>query len=542
MKQVIRKGLKDIIVDEVPDPVVSAHHVLIHPIYSLISAGTETASIHQEGIMKEVADNPSHVQRVLNVAKAVGPFKTYEEVKAKLFSDYAVLGYSGAGFVVDKHATVSDIKIGDRVSYGGEGTGHGEAILTGRNLVARIPDEVPFQHACFATLGSIAMNSVRISEVQIGEYVAVIGLGLVGQLVAQLATAQGARVIATDLRQDRVELARQLGAEHALTGGAGFLDNVMSITNGRGVDCVFVAAAAKSAAPCQLALQLCRDRGRIVVVGAVEMSFPWNDMYLKEIRLLMSRAYGPGSYDDDYEKKGRDYPLSYVRWTENRNMEEFLRLIGRGIVRVQPLITHEYPLDRASEAYQTIMAPGSPSLAVLLEYPAASAPDPVAHYKAKRRVDLPIPGDRKTSGFGVAVIGAGNLAKWEHLPILKKMDGVELRAIHSGNGARGKSYAQRFGAAYCTTEYDEILNDSTVDAVLIATRNPQHGPQSVAALRAGKHVFVEKPMALTIAECQDLYRAAQENGRHLTVGFNRRFAPYYVAVKNALKGVSPRQS
>jgi predicted dehydrogenase len=535
MKQVIRKGLKDIIVDEVPDPVVTPHHVLVHPIYSLISSGTETASIHQESIVKEVADNPSHVGRVLNVMKLMGPLKTFNEVKAKMFSDYAVLGYSGAGYVVDKHPTVNDIQIGDRVSYGGEGTGHGEAILTGRNLVAQIPDEVPFQHACFATLGSIAMNSVRISEVQLGEYVAVIGLGLVGQLVAQLATAQGARVIATDLRPERVQLAGELGAEHAIVGGAHFYESVMSITNGRGVDCVYIAAAAKSSAPCELALQICRDRGRIVVVGAVDMSFPWGEMYMKEIKLLMSRAYGPGSYDPAYERKGQDYPLPYVRWTENRNMSEFLRLIARGAVRVQPLITHEYPLERASEAYQTIMTPGSSSLAVLLEYPAAKLPDPVSSFQAKRKVDLAIPGDRRSDAFGVAVVGAGNLAKWEHLPLLKKIAGVELRAVHSTSGARGKGYAQRFGAAYCCTDYDEILQDPKVDAILIATRNAQHAAESVAALRAGKHVFVEKPMALTIEECRDLYRAVEESGKHLTVGFNRRFAPYYVGLKDALK-------
>lgn len=535
MKQVIRKGLKDIIVDEVPDPVVTPHHVLIHPIYSLISSGTETASIHQEGVIKEVAENPSHVGRVLNVVKMMGPLRTFDEVKAKMFTDYAVLGYSGAGYVVDKHPTVTDIQIGHRVSYGGEGTGHGEAILTGRNLVAQVPDEVPFQHACFATLGSIAMNSVRISEVQLGEYVAVIGLGLVGQLVAQLATAQGTRVIATDLRPERVQLAQQLGAEHAIVGGGHFYDSVMSITNGRGVDCVYIAAAAKSAAPCQLAVQICRDRGRIVVVGAVEMSFAWGDMYMKEIKLLMSRAYGPGSYDTQYERKGQDYPLPYVRWTENRNMHEFLRLMGRGAVRVQPLITHEYPLERASEAYATIMSPGSSSLAVLLEYPAAKSPDPVAAFEAKRKVNLDIPGDRRSDAFGLAVVGAGNLAKWEHLPILKKISGVELRAIHSANGARGKGYAQRFSAAYCCTDYNEILQDPKVDAVLIATRNAQHAPESLAALQAGKHVFVEKPMALTVDECRDLYAAVQESGKHLTVGFNRRFAPYYVQLKNALK-------
>jgi predicted dehydrogenase len=533
MKQVIRKGIKHIIVDEVPDPVVTAHHVLVHPIYSLISSGTETASIHQEGVLKEVADNPSHVRKVWEVAKMMGPLRTYREVKAK-FEEYAVLGYSGAGVVVEKHPSVQDIQIGDRVAYGGEGTGHGEAILTGRNLVARVPDGVPFEEACFATLGSIALNSVRISEAHLGQYVAVIGLGLVGQLVAQLARLQGARVIAIDLRPDRVALAKQLGAEFGLTGGPGLLNEVLALTNGRGVDAVIVAAAAKSAAPAQQALQICRDRGRIVVVGAVEMSFPWNDMYLKEIQLFMSRAYGPGSYDPLYERKGQDYPFTYIRWTENRNMEEFLRVAGSGGVRLQPLITHRYRLEEAPTAYQTIMDPAAASLAVLLQYPASESPDPVAHFIPKRKVELEgAPAIRKGI-LNAAVVGAGNLAKWEHLPILKKLPDVQLRAVHSANGARGKSYAKRFGAEYCCTDYKEILDDSDIDIVLIATRNQYHAAQSLQALRAGKHVFVEKPMALTEPECLDLIEAVEQTGKQLTVGFNRRFAPYYQRVKQAL--------
>ncbi|MGD0014475.1 MAG: zinc-binding alcohol dehydrogenase [Bryobacteraceae bacterium] len=366
MKQVIRRGIREIIVDEVPDPVLIPHHVLIRPIYSLISSGTETASIHQEGALKVVADNPSHLRKVWEVSKAVGPLKTAREVRAK-FSEYAVLGYSGAGIVVARHPSVADLALGERVAYGGEGTGHGEAILVGRNLVARVPDEVRFEHACFATLGSIAMNSVRVSGIQLGEVVAVIGLGLVGQLVAQLARLHGARVIAIDLRPERVQLAQKLGAEHGIGPGVEPLDVVKAATNGRGADCVVIAAASKSSEPCRRALEICRDRGRLVVVGAVEMSFPWNDMYLKEIQLCMSRAYGPGSYDPGYEKDGIDYPASYVRWTENRNMEEFLRLAGRHEIELQPLITHEFPLEEAAKAYETILDPASSSLAVLLQ-------------------------------------------------------------------------------------------------------------------------------------------------------------------------------
>ena len=529
MKQVIRKGLKHIIVEDVPDPVVIPHHVLVRPSYSLISSGTETASIHTDSLMKEVADNPSHLKKVWDVMKAAGPLSTIREVRAK-FSEYAVLGYSGAGVVAEKHPTVTDLEVGDRVAYGGEGTGHGETILTGRNLVARVPAAVPFEHACFATLGSIAMNAVRIANVGMGETVAVIGQGLVGQLTSQLVRVQGGVVVAIDLKADRIALAKSLGAEHGMLGDGAVRESVNALTNGRGVDCVIVAAAAKSAGPCLQALQICRDRGRIVVVGAVEMSFPWGEMYMKEIQLFMSRAYGPGSYDPLYEKKGMDYPIAYVRWTENRNMEEFLRLLGTGRVQVQPLVTHSLALEQATEAYETILNPASGSLAVLLRYPAAD--EKPAAFAPTRKVSIGPAADGKQ--LRVALVGAGNLARWEHLPNLQKIDGVVLHAVYSASGVRGKSYGVRFGAAYCCSEYDEILKDPSIDIVLIVSRNQDHAPQALAALRAGKHVFVEKPMALTDAECADLRRAVEETGKQLTVGFNRRYAPYYVEVKKQL--------
>ena len=532
MRKVIRKGIKDIIVDEVPDPVVTPHHVLVRPMFSLISSGTETASIHQQGVIREVADNPSHVKKVLNVMKSTSPAATVREVVAK-FSEYAGLGYSGAGIVIEKHPSVTDLGIGDRVAYGGETTGHSETIITGRNLIARVPPEVDFSEACFATLGSIAMNTVRIAGIQLGDQVAVIGLGLVGQLIAQLVRLQGGVVIATDLRPERVELARQTGADHALPGGESLTQAVLALSNGRGADCVIIAAAAKSSGPCQQALKICRDRGKIVIVGAVEMAFPWNDMYLKEIQLLMARAYGPGSYDPVYEVKGQDYPLPYVRWTENRNMEEFLRLVGTGRVQVSSLVTHVLPLDRAPEAYETIMQPGSTSLAVLLEYPSNKSSDPIADYQPKRRVEV-LPGSKPKDTLGFALVGAGNLARWQHLPNLKKIEHANLRAIHSSNGTRGKSYALRFGAGYTATDYQQILDDRDIDVVVITSRNQNHARESLAALHAGKHVFVEKPMALTEQECRDLHRAVQETGRHLTVGFNRRFSSFYTPLKEQL--------
>ena len=540
MKQVLRKGLRHIVVDEVPDPVVVPHHVLVSPVSSLISSGTETADIHREGILKEVADNPSHVRKVLDVMRQNGPVGTVREVRAK-FTDYAVLGYSGAGVVVDVHPTVKDLAPGDRVAYGGQGTGHGECIMTGRNLVARVPDEVAFDQACFATLGSIAMNAVRIANIALGDSVVVLGLGLVGQLVAQLARLQGGAVIATDLTPARVDLARRLGADHAVPGGDGVEQAVAALTEGRGADCVIVAAAAKSAVPAHTALRLTRDRGRIVVVGAVEMSFPWEQMYLKEVQLLMARAYGPGSYDPLYEQKGQDYPLPYVRWTENRNMEEFLRLVGRGAVRVDELVTHRYSLDDAPAAYDAIMAPGTTSLAVLLRYPladrlaAASGPaDGTPVYVPTRKVEVPGNAAAHVGKFKVALIGAGNISRWAHLPALRKAPNTALHAVYSASGARGKGYALRFGAAYAASRYEDVLADPNVDAVLIASRNQHHAREALAALRAGKHVFVEKPMALTADECRDLVAAERESGRTLMVGFNRRFAPFYVEQKRRI--------
>src|SRR5437868_9370374 len=267
MKQLLRKGLKDLVVDELPDPRAKPHHVLVSPIFSLISSGTESASIHQEGVLKAVAENPSHLAKIWNVLKVQGPLSTFSEVKAK-FSEYAVLGYSGAGAIVEKHSTVTDLEVGDLVAYGGEGTGHAEIILAGRNLVVKVPDSLPLEHACFATLGSIALNGVRIANISLGERVAVIGLGLVGQLIAQLARLQGGFIIATDLKPDRVELARQLGADEAVIGNSEVAAQIRALTDGHGVDCVIIAAAAKSDAPCRLAVDIGRHRRRILHVGA----------------------------------------------------------------------------------------------------------------------------------------------------------------------------------------------------------------------------------------------------------------------------------
>src|SRR5687768_196705 len=534
MKQVYRKGLSHIVVADAPEPIVTPHHVLVNPVYSLISSGTESASIH-EGIFKEVAENPSQLRKVWDGLKAMGPVATLAEVRAK-FQEYATLGYAGAGIVQERHPSVTEFKVGDRVAYGGEGTGHGEAILASQNLIVRVPDEVPFKHACFTTLGSIALNSIRISEVGVGDVVAVIGLGLVGQLVAQLARLQGARVIGIDLRADRVALARKTAVDYALDGSLQIAPEVSAIRNGLAADCVIVAAASKSSAPCQLALEICRDRGKIVIVGAVEMSFPWSGMYAKEIKLLMSRAYGPGSYDPEYEVKGRDYPIAYVRWTEKRNMEEFLRLVSLGRVDLESLITHEFSIGDAAQAYQVVMDVKSNSLGVLLRYPEPSSGGASEKVTRQRRVNLN--SGKAKSDLKVALMGAGNLARWAHLPSLSKIPNVSLHAVCSSSGARGNTYARRFGASYFCSDYRQILDDPEIDVVMVLSRNQHHFSQAFEALMAGKHVFVEKPMALTELQCRELYDAVVISGCQLTVGFNRRFAPFYKELKQSLTGRS----
>lgn len=530
MKQVFRKGLSHIVVAEAPEPMVTPNHVLINPVYSLISSGTESASIH-EGIIKEVAENPSQLRKVWDGLKAMGPVSTIAEVRAK-FKEYATLGYAGAGIVLERHPSVTEVMVGDRVAYGGEGTGHGETILASKNLIVRVPDEVPFQHACFTTLGSIALNSIRISEVGVGDVVAVIGLGLVGQLVAQLARIQGARVIGIDLRSDRVELARRSGVDHGLDGSLPIASEVSAITNGLGADCVIVAAASKSAAPCELALEICRDRGQIVIVGAVDISFSWAEMYAKEIRLSMSRAYGPGSYDPEYEVRGHDYPIAYVRWTEKRNMQEFLRLVSLGRVDLQSLITHEFSLEDAPHAYQAVKDPKSNSLGVLLRYP-ESAFKRSETFTPQLKVNLA--NRAAKSDLKVALLGAGNLARWAHLPSLSKIPNVSLHAVCSASGARGNTYARRFGASYFCSDYRQILDDPQIDVVMVVSRNQHHFSQAFEALMAGKHVFVEKPMALTESESRELYNAVVASGNQLTVGFNRRFAPLYKELKQSLR-------
>jgi predicted dehydrogenase/threonine dehydrogenase-like Zn-dependent dehydrogenase len=531
MKQVLRKGFSQVVVEEIPAPGLRKGAVLVAPAYSLISSGTESSDLHTEGIVREVLERPSQLKALGTVAASYGLVPTIREALAK-FHDLVVIGYSGAGVILEKDPTLDEFKVGDQVAYGGQGSGHGEIVCIPKNLLVSLPRGQSPKDGAFATLGAIAMNGTRAAEIQLGDSVAVIGLGLVGQLVAQLAHVAGARTIGLDLMQSRVDLAKKMGLQRAVVAGAGNeAESVRALTEGRGVDCAIICAKSKSSAPLEQAVQMLRDRGRLVIVGAVPLAFPWGPMYAKEIRVTMARAYGPGSYDQAYELRGIDYPIAYVRWTENRNMREFVQLMAEGRVSVQPLVTHEFPLDKAADAYRQIIEKPNQTLAVVLRY--ETAENHIGPDITMRTVNLT---QRNPTGqLGVALIGASNIARWAHIPSVRANNATYLRAVCASRGAAAKGYADRFSASIATTDMNQVLNDPEVKIVLITTRHSQHAAMVTQSLLAGKHVFVEKPMAVTEADCREIVAAEAKSGHVVCVGFNRRYARVYRKTKQLLK-------
>jgi predicted dehydrogenase/threonine dehydrogenase-like Zn-dependent dehydrogenase len=533
MKQVLRKGFSEVVVEDIPAPILRKGSVLVAPLYSLISSGTESADLHTEGIVHEILERPSQLRALTDVAAAYGVVPTIREALGK-FQDRVVIGYSGAGAIIEKDPAIMDLERGDMVAYGGQGSGHGEILCIPRNLAVRLPQGQSCREGAFATLGAIAMNGTRAAEIQIGDSVAVIGLGLVGQLVAQLVRVGGGRAIGIDLLTGRVELARRLYLDSGIVAGGGSeVESVKSLTGGVGVDCAIVCAKSKSAAPVEQAVQMLRDRGRLVIVGAVPLNFPWGPMYAKEIRVTMARAYGPGSYDPIYEIQGVDYPIAYVRWTENRNMDEFLKLVAEGRIAVAPLVTHEFPLDQAPDAYRQVVSVPNDTLAVLLRYEQVSMQS--RFNPESQTVLLPQPKSKPGVGFGVALVGASNIARWAHIPSIRSNPATYIRSVCAARGAAAKAFAARFNAAVATTDLEQVLVDPEVKLVVVTTRHSEHVSAVTRALCAGKHVFVEKPMAATLEGCRQILEAEHKSNGLLCVGFNRRYAPVYRQTKKLLK-------
>lgn len=541
MKQVLIKQGR-VVVQEVPAPLVSDGGVLIKVVNSCISAGTELASLQSSGksLIRRALEQPEQVRRVLNLARSEGISKTLAQVRGA--SETAnPTGYSLAGVVLAVGKGVGDIQPGDRVAAAGAGVAnHAEYVDVPRNLVMLIPDSLNFPQASTVTLGGIAMQGVRRAQVQLGEYVVVFGTGILGQLALQMLVACGARVIAVDLNNDRLELAREMGAELCLNPNqADSIKAVHHYTNGYGADVVLFCAATENSQALADAFAMTRRKGRVVMVGVWGRELKREDIYAKELDFLISTSYGPGRYDPNYEDRGLDYPYAYVRWTENRNMEEYLRLIETGKIQVEPLIQETYPLEEVEQAFASLQRP-VPPLMVLLDYGSEFAKDFSAPVQGSHRVENrlsyhPVSGER----VRVGLIGAGDFATSVHLPNLQKLKTYyEIRAICNRTGHKAQAIATRFGAEYATTDYREIVSDPNIDLVMICTRHNLHGPMVLESLEAGKHTFVEKPLCTKQKELNDIkefYSSRLESEKQeaplLTVGFNRRFSKYAAEVK-----------
>ncbi|MGW1867703.1 bi-domain-containing oxidoreductase [Streptomyces mauvecolor] len=530
MKQVVQNYKSgELAVLDVPVPGCKPGGVLVRTAYSLISTGTELMKVSEAGMsmLGKARSRPDQVAKVMQSVATNGVPATYRKVMGKLDS-YTPLGYSLCGVVEQVGTGIDDVKAGDLVACAGnEHALHAELNWVPKNLYTPVPDGLAPRHAAFGTVGSIAMQGVRQGEPQLGEVALVIGLGLIGQLVLQLLAASGVRVVGVDPDPARCELAERLGA--AVCGdpaSAAVEAAVAELTDGHGVDQVYLAAGGGSNQPVELAARLCRDRGRVVDIGKCRLDLPWNAYYEKELDVRFSRSYGPGRYDPEYELDGRDYPIGYVRWTERRNLACFLGLLARGSVDVEPLVSHIADFDDAVETYQRLKDGALKAVAVLFRYPGHTV-EAEAQTVAVPSVNVKrSPARAARTPVRLAFVGAGNYATSMLLPHLAQRHGVELSTVVTTTALSAANAQRKFGFAAATTDLDAVLGDKSIDAVFVVTRHSSHAELTRRALLAGKTVFVEKPLALTEDELASVLAAVEESGNdRLQVGFNRRFAP-----------------
>lgn len=531
MKQLIQNfKTGKLYVDEIPQPSLSKGLVLVENDYSLISAGTErsTVKVAQASLLGKARERPDLVAQVWQNVKKEGLSATLQKVKTKL-DTLKALGYSTSGTVVATMDTNGMYQPGDRVACAGQDyASHAELVAVPQNLTARIPDNVSSEEAAFTTLGAIALQGIRQTEPRLGERIAVIGLGLLGQLTCQLLRANGCSVFGIDLSDRLVGLAEEMGADKALRRDSPNLASALDhFTGGHGFDAVIITAAAPSNDPIELAAEITRKKGRVVVVGAVKMDIPRDPhFYRHELELRMSCSYGPGRYDESYEERGIDYPYAYVRWTEQRNMEAFLELLSKKAVRIEPLITHVFDIAEAEKAYDIITGKTpEPHIGILLRYP----PRP------EKRVATVVVANRPPVPLNVGFIGAGSFAQSYLIPSVKAFP-ASLDTVVTARGISAGNVAAKFGFNRSSTDPAEILTSDRIDTVFIATPHDSHAELALMALQAGKNVFVEKPLAINPAQLQAVISARSRSGAALTVGFNRRFAPACVAIKKAFTG------
>lgn len=531
MKQVVQNFRTGALaLEDVPSPSRRPGGLLVRTVASAVSAGTEKSKVDlaRKSLVGKAMARPDQVRQVLDTLKKEGFVNTYNKVRNKLDS-LSPLGYSAAGRVVAVGEGCEGFLVGDAVACAGAGyANHAELLWVPANLCAKIPDGVAFEEAAFSTIGAIALQGVRQAEAQFGETIVVIGLGLIGQLTVQLLRASGCRVIGIDIDPWKVWLAQQHGVDLALLRSNDVTGQTLQLTDGRGADAVIITAAAPDNDPVVLAGELARDRAHVVIVGAVPIDVPRTPFYEKELDVRLSRSYGPGRYDHLYEEKGLEYPIGYVRWTENRNMQAFLRAVETKQVSLAKLITHRVPLGDVERAYDLVSGTIKEQfLGVVLQYPDAGPPLP--------RV-IPTPGARRSpSTANVGFIGAGSFAGGTLIPILKSLPGVTLSRVCTASGLTARDMAIRHGFAASVGDPDDILRDEATNTVFIATRHDTHASLAAQALRSGKAVFVEKPLALTREQLDEVLAATADNDR-LVVGFNRRFSPHTARVRGAFAG------
>ncbi len=521
MKQIIQSFKTGAtLLEEVPAPQVKRGQVLIQTTRSLVSLGTERMLVEfgKSNLLSKARQQPDKVKQVLDKIKTEGLLPTLEAVFNKL-GEPLPLGYCNVGKVIEVGEGVSEFQIGDRVASNGQ---HAEFVCVPKNLVAKVPDNLSDEEAAFTVIGSIGLQGIRLCNPTLGETIVVTGLGLIGLLTAQLLKANGCNVIGIDFDPSKLDLAKQWGI-HTINPASGDdpVKTVMDKTNGVGADGVIITASTKSNDVISQAAQMSRKRGRIILVGVIGLNLSRAEFYEKELSFQVSCSYGPGRYDDAYEQKGQDYPLPFVRWTEQRNFETVLQAISTGAIQVKPLITEVVPLQDYQKIYGEIGS--SKSIASLLSYSNATY---------SNQITLHSNANTKTNN-GLAIVGAGNFTKMTMMPALSKTK-ANLVSIVSSGGVSGTALAQKFNIAKSATSIDAVLEDEAVNTVLITTRHNLHAAMVIKALEARKNVFVEKPLALNHEELNDIIETYQKNNGVITVGFNRRFSPFATKMKALL--------
>ena len=527
-------------IEDVPVPTPREGQALVKVSASLVSAGTERMVVEfaEKSLVGKARSRPDLVKQVLDKAKREGLVNTMQAAFNRLDQPMA-LGYSSAGTIVALGKNMQGFKIGQRVACAGGGFAvHAEYNVVPRNLLTPLPKNVDFESAAFTTLGAIAMHGFRLAEPQLGENVAVIGLGLVGLLTIQIASAAGCNVLGIDLDPKRIALASSLGRFGTAQRGLQAVSRARAestsqlFTAHRGFDVIIICADTPSNDPVELAGVIARDRARVVATGAVGLTLPRKIYYEKELSFINSRSYGPGRYDSNYEENGQDYPLGYVRWTEGRNFQAVVDLMESGKLNVKPLITHRFPIEKATQAYEVITGKKKENfLGVLLTYPEGKR-------KEERIVVFPSIVNRKSSIVNLGVLGAGLFANSVLLPAIKKVDGIQLVGIASAGGLHAQHAGRKFGFKYATSSEDEIINDPNINTVAVLTRHDSHAELVVKALKAGKNVFVEKPLAINSDQLSVISKQLKKTDNCLLLtGFNRRFAPLAESLKSQVSGL-----